>query len=66
MKSASFGPQMEITSVEFFEKSGSADIAMAMELAEKEVEKVIAGLPEDIKQSIMKQRRDELTYASSV
>lgn len=67
MKRASFGPQGEVTEVEFFEAQAKApELGALMIEQEKEIERIIGGLPEDLKEQIMKKRRQELEYASSV
>ena len=63
MKKASFGPQGEITEVEFSE--AQQDVGALLLEHEKEIEQLLAMLPEDVKEKIIRQRQEQLTYASS-
>lgn len=67
MKRASFGPENQLTEIEFYEpKEPVHDFAAMDAMHEKDIDQLMAELPEDLKARILAKRKDALTYASSV
>ncbi len=64
VKRAAFSAKGSLTEVEFFEPPVKLPTELLAE-QEKDIEDTLKSLPEDVRQEIMRQRRERLAYAAS-